>query len=69
MPALLAHQTCPHCWRTKHASDVCMPALLTRLPCCPAPQAARDIAETMAKSRNIVYLPSQGNMLMNINPN
>lgn len=29
-------------------------------------QAARDISETMAKSRNVVYLPNSGNMLMNI---
>lgn len=32
-------------------------------------EAAKDIAETMSKSRNIVYLPSGGNMLMQVNPN
>lgn len=31
-------------------------------------EAARDIAETMAKSANVVYLPSGGNMLLGINP-
>lgn len=32
-------------------------------------EAAKDIADTMSKSRNIVYLPSSGgNMLMQINP-
>ena len=39
---------------------------------CPAAsglQAAKDIAETMAKSRNVVYLPNSGNMLLGINPN
>lgn len=32
-------------------------------------EAAKDISETMSKSRNVVYLPNSGNMLMNINPN
>ena len=32
-------------------------------------QAAKDVAETMSKSRNVVYIPSSGNMLMQINPN
>jgi prohibitin 1 len=33
-------------------------------------EAARDIAGTLAKSRNIVYLPGNGgNMLLGINPN
>ncbi|GAB4817837.1 hypothetical protein N2152v2_004883 [Parachlorella kessleri] len=32
-------------------------------------EAARDIASTLSKSRNIVYLPSGGNMLLGINPN
>jgi hypothetical protein len=32
-------------------------------------QAAKDMAETMSKSRNVVYLPNAGNMLMQINPN
>lgn len=32
-------------------------------------EAARDIAGTLAKSRNVVYLPSGGpNMLLGINP-
>ena len=32
-------------------------------------EAARDIAGTLAKSRNIVYLPNNGpNMLLGINP-
>lgn len=35
-------------------------------------EAARDIASTLAKSRNVVYLPSGGqngsNMLIGINP-
>lgn len=30
-------------------------------------QAAKEIAQTMSRSRNVVYLPSQGNMLMGIN--
>ncbi|PNH06609.1 Prohibitin-1, mitochondrial [Tetrabaena socialis] len=32
-------------------------------------EAAKDVAETMSKSRNVVYLPSSGNMLMQINAN
>ncbi|GAX74679.1 hypothetical protein CEUSTIGMA_g2127.t1 [Chlamydomonas eustigma] len=32
-------------------------------------EAAKDIADTMAKSRNVVYLPGGGNMLLNVNPN
>lgn len=32
-------------------------------------EAARDIADTLAKGRNVVYLPSGGNMLLGINPN
>ena len=33
-------------------------------------EAARDIASTLAKSRNVVYLPGGGgNMLIGINPN
>ncbi len=31
-------------------------------------EAAKDIADTMAKSRNVVYLPSSGNMLLSVNP-
>ena len=31
-------------------------------------EAARDIAETMAKSANVVYLPSGGKLLLGINP-
>jgi prohibitin 1 len=31
-------------------------------------QAAKDIAETMGKSRNVVYLPGGGNILLNVNP-
>ncbi len=31
-------------------------------------QASKEVAETMAKSRNVVYLPSSGNMLLGINP-
>lgn len=32
-------------------------------------EAARDIAGTLSKSRNVVYLPSSGpNMLLGINP-
>lgn len=31
-------------------------------------EAAKDIADTLAKSRNISYLPSSGNMLLSINP-
>jgi prohibitin 1 len=31
-------------------------------------EAAKDIAETMSKSQNVVYLPSGGNMLLGINP-
>lgn len=31
-------------------------------------EAAKDIAETMAKSRNVTYLPSSGNMLLGLNP-
>lgn len=31
-------------------------------------EAARDIAGTLSKSRNVVYLPSGGNMLLGINP-
>lgn len=30
-------------------------------------EAAKDISETMAKSRNVVYLPNTGGMLMNLN--
>ena len=30
-------------------------------------QAAKDIADTMAKSRNVVYLPNSGNMLLGVN--
>lgn len=30
--------------------------------------AAKDIAETMSKSQNVVYLPSGNNMLLGINP-
>ncbi|GIL47197.1 hypothetical protein Vafri_4073 [Volvox africanus] len=32
-------------------------------------EAAKDVAETMSKSRNVVYLPNSGNMLMQVNPN
>ncbi|CAD7701255.1 unnamed protein product [Ostreobium quekettii] len=32
-------------------------------------EAAKEIAATMAKSRNVVYLPQTGNMLLGINPN
>ncbi|KXZ52877.1 hypothetical protein GPECTOR_8g258 [Gonium pectorale] len=32
-------------------------------------EAAKDVADTMSKSRNVVYLPNSGNMLMQINPN
>jgi prohibitin 1 len=32
-------------------------------------EAAKDISETMAKSRNVTYLPSSGNQLLQINPN
>jgi len=31
-------------------------------------EAAKDIAETMSKSQNVVYLPSGGNMLLGLNP-
>ena len=31
-------------------------------------EAARDIASTMSRSSNIVYLPSGNNMLLGINP-
>lgn len=31
-------------------------------------EAARDVADTLAKSRNVVYLPGGGNMLLNLNP-
>ncbi|GBF91371.1 hypothetical protein Rsub_04111 [Raphidocelis subcapitata] len=31
-------------------------------------EAAKDIAETMARSGNVVYLPSGGNMLLGLNP-
>jgi prohibitin 1 len=34
-----------------------------------AVQAAKDVAETMSKSRNVVYIPNSGHMLMQINPN
>ena len=30
-------------------------------------EAAKDIAGTLAKSGNIIYLPSGGNMLMGVN--
>lgn len=29
-------------------------------------QAAREVAETMSKSRNVIYLPNQGNLLLNV---
>jgi len=29
-------------------------------------EAAKEVADTMGKSRNIVYLPPTGNMLLNI---
>eukprot|EP00210_Caulerpa_lentillifera_P003674 g3507.t1 len=29
-------------------------------------EAAREVAETMSKSRNVIYLPSQGNLLLNV---
>lgn len=29
-------------------------------------QAAKDVADTMSKSRNVVYIPSSGNMLMQL---
>lgn len=31
-------------------------------------EAAKDIADTMSKSRNVIYLPSSGNMLLGLNP-
>jgi len=31
-------------------------------------EAAKDVADTLSKSRNVVYLPSGGNMLLNLNP-
>lgn len=31
-------------------------------------EAAKDIAETMSRSQNVVYLPSGGNMLLGLNP-
>ncbi len=31
-------------------------------------EAARDIATTLSRSRNVVYLPNQNNMLLGINP-
>ena len=31
-------------------------------------EAAKELAETMSKSPNVVYLPSGGNMLLGINP-
>jgi regulator of protease activity HflC (stomatin/prohibitin superfamily) len=31
-------------------------------------EAAKDIADTMSRSQNVVYLPSGGNMLLGINP-
>ena len=45
------------------------PLLTPRHPPLLPMQAARDIADTLAKSRNIVYLPSGGNMLLGVNPN
>jgi len=32
-------------------------------------EAAKEIAETLGKSKNIVYLPSSGNLLFNLSPN
>nr|QKY15293.1 putative prohibitin (PHB) [Polytomella parva] len=32
-------------------------------------EAAKDIADTMSKSRNVVYIPGSGNLLMNIGSN
>ena len=29
-------------------------------------EAAKEVAETMGKSRNVIYLPSTGNMLLNV---
>lgn len=29
-------------------------------------EAARDIASTLSKSRNVVYLPNSGNMLLGV---
>ncbi len=31
-------------------------------------EAAKDIADTMSRSANVVYLPSGGNMLLGMNP-
>lgn len=31
-------------------------------------EAAKDIAENMSKSKNVVYLPNTGNMLLGVNP-
>jgi prohibitin 1 len=31
-------------------------------------EASREIASTLSKSRNVVYLPSGNNMLLGINP-
>lgn len=32
-------------------------------------EAARDVADTLSKTRNVVYLPGGNNMLLNLNPN
>ncbi|GFH10365.1 prohibitin [Haematococcus lacustris] len=32
-------------------------------------EAARDIADTLSRSRGVVYLPNTGNMMLQINPN
>ena len=39
-----------------------------RMPVKTGLEAAKDIAETMSKSQNVVYLPSGGNMLLGLNP-
>jgi hypothetical protein len=31
-------------------------------------EAARDVADTMARSGNVVYLPGGGNVLLGVNP-
>lgn len=31
-------------------------------------EAAKDVAETLSRSRGVVYLPNSGNMLLSVNP-
>ena len=32
-------------------------------------EAAREIAETLARNKNVVYVPQRGNFLLNLNDN